>query len=236
MNESAIKSAHQIQMEKQAMSTEAEQLDQEARNTAQSLQNAGLTADPDTLRLLFTEARTHYGWLDKPVTDDQLRCLYDIAKMGPTSMNQQPMRVVFVRSHAAKERLKPCLNQPNVPKMMSAPVTAIIAYDLNFYEDLPRLFPPNPRAQDIFKDNATAAQINAFRNGTLQGAYFMLAARAVGLDVGGMSGFDNGKVDEEFFKGTSLKSNFLCNLGYADTSKIFRRLPRRSFDESCNVV
>lgn len=218
------------------MTDETERLDEEARASALSLQNEQLTADPDTLRLLFTQARTHYGWQDKPVTDGTLHALYDIAKMGPTSMNQQPMRIVFVRSPAAKETLKPCLNEPNVPKMMSAPVTAIIAYDLNFFEDLPRLFPPNPNAQENFKSNPTATQINAFRNGTLQGAYFMLAARAVGLDVGGMSGFDNAKVDEAFFKDTTLRSNLLCNLGYADTSKIFRRLPRRTFEESCEIL
>ena len=120
--------------------------------------------------------------------------------------------------------------------MRTAPVTAILAYDLNFWEELPTLFPPNPAAQDIFKNNATAAQVNAFRNGTLQGAYFMLAARAVGLDVGAMSGFDNAKVDEEFFHGTSLKSNFLVNLGFADTSKIFRRLPRLDFDQVCQTI
>jgi 3-hydroxypropanoate dehydrogenase len=156
--------------------------------------------------------------------------------MGPTSMNQQPMRVVFVRSSDAKDRLEPALFEANRPKMRAAPVTAIIAFDLNFWEVLPKLFPPNPAAQDIFKNNATAAQVNAFRNGTLQGAYFMLAARAVGLDVGAMSGFDNAKVDEEFFHGTSIKSNFLVNLGYADTSKIFRRLPRMEFDEVCETI
>lgn len=218
------------------MSTDLEQQDDLAREEALSLQNEAIRADPDTLRLMFLEARTHYGWQDKSVTEATLRELYDIAKMGPTSMNQQPMRVIFVQSQEAKERLRPCLFEGNIPKMMSAPVTAVIAYDLNFYEELPRLFPPNPNAADIFKNNATAAQINAFRNGSLQGAYFMLAARAVGLDIGGMSGFDNAKVDEEFFHGTSLKSNFLCNLGYADTTKIFRRLSRLEFDEACEIL
>jgi 3-hydroxypropanoate dehydrogenase len=150
-------------------------------------------------------------------------------------MNQQPMRVIFVRSEDAKDRLEPALFEANRPKMRSAPVTAIIAHDLNFWEELPTVFPPNPDAQNIFKDNATAAQVNAFRNGTLQGAYVMLAARAVGLDVGGMSGFDNAKLDEEFFHGTSVKSNFLVNLGYADTSKIFRRLPRLDFETVCET-
>lgn len=211
-------------------------LDNEARDAAAAFQARALTADDTTLQLLFTEARTHYGWQQRDVSDDTLRSLYEIARMGPTSMNQQPMRVIFVRSEATKDRLEPALFEGNRPKMRSAPVTAIIAYDLNFWEELPNLFPPNPQAQDIFKNNATAAQVNAFRNGTLQGAYFMLAARAVGLDVGAMSGFDNTKLDEEFFHGTSLKSNFLVNLGYADTSKIFRRLPRLSFDQVCETL
>lgn len=210
--------------------------DEAARADAKALQDARLTAEADTLRLLFTEARTHYGWQDRDVSDETLRALYEIAKMGPTSMNQQPMRVLFIRSDDAKDRLEPCLMPGNRPKMRSAPVTALLAYDLNFWEELPVLFPPNPGAQDIFKNNATAAQVNAFRNGTLQGAYFMLAARAVGLDVGAMSGFDNAKVDEEFFHGTSLKSNFLVNLGYADTSKIFRRLPRLDYDAVCQTL
>ena len=211
-------------------------LDNEARDAAAAFQARALIADDTTLQLLFTEARTHYGWQDRDVSDDTLRALFEIAKMGPTSMNQQPMRVIFVRSAAAKDRLEPALFEGNRPKMRSAPVTAIIAYDLNFWEELPNVFPPNPQAQDIFKNNATAAQVNAFRNGTLQGAYFMLVARAVGLDVGGMSGFDNAKLDEEFFHGTSLKSNFLVNLGYADTSKIFRRLPRLDFDQVCETL
>jgi len=210
--------------------------DEEARIDAKTLQDEAIKADPATLRLLLTQARTHYGWQEKPVSEETLRELHDIMKMGPTSMNQQPARILFVQSGEGKERLKSCLFPPNVPKMMAAPVTAIIAHDLNFYETLPRVFPPNPNAQDIFRNNGAAAQINAFRNGTLQGAYFMIAARAVGLDVGGMSGFDNGKVDEEFFHGTSLKSNFLVNLGYADTTKIFRRLPRLSFEEVCEFV
>lgn len=214
--------------------TEAQ--DAAARETAAAFQARALTADKTTLELLFTEARTHYGWQDRDVSEDTLKALYEIAKMGPTSMNQQPMRVVFIRSGEAKDRLEPCLFEANRPKMRTAPVTAIIAHDLNFWEELPELFPPNKNAQDIFKNNATAAQVNAFRNGTLQGAYFMLAARAVGLDVGAMSGFDNAKVDEEFFHGTSLKSNFLVNLGYADTSKIFRRLPRLSFDQVCETL
>ena len=210
--------------------------DEAAREAAKAFQARALTADETTLKLLFTEARTHYGWQERDVSEETLRDLYDIARMGPTSMNQQPMRVVFIRSTDAKDRLEPYLMEANRPKMRTAPVTAIVAYDLNFWEELPKLFPPNPGAQDIFRNNATAAQVNAFRNGTLQGAYFMLAARAVGLDVGAMSGFDNAKVDEEFFHGTSVKSNFLVNLGYADTSRIFRRLPRFDFDDVCQTL
>ena len=218
------------------MKDKVQKADEAARSEAKAFQALGLTADEDTLRLLFTEARTHYGWQDRDVSEDTLRALYEIARLGPTSMNQQPMRVILVRSEEAKDRLEPSLLPGNREKMRAAPVTAIIAYDLNFWEELPRLFPPNPDASDIFRNNATAAQVNAFRNSTLQGAYFMLAARAVGLDVGAMSGFDNAKLDEEFFHGTSLKSNFLVNLGYADTSKIFRRLPRMAFDEVCETL
>lgn len=210
--------------------------DDAARAQARAFQEKGLTADETTLQLLFTEARTHYGWQERDVSDDTLQAAYEIAKMGPTSMNQQPMRALFIRSDAAKDRLEPALLAGNRAKMRAAPVTAIIAYDLNFWEELPRLFPPNPDAPDIFRNNATAAQVNAFRNGTLQGAYFLLALRAVGLDVGAMSGFDNAKVDEEFFHGTSLRSNFLMNIGYADTSKIFRRLPRLGFEEVCETL
>lgn len=210
--------------------------DDAARAAAAAFQAENLRADENTLRLLFGEARTHYGWQDRDVSEATLQELFEIARMGPTSMNQQPMRVVFIRSKEAKDRIEPALFEGNRPKMREAPVTAIIAYDLNFWEELPRLFLPNPAAQDIFKNNATAAQINAFRNSTLQGAYFMLAARAVGLDIGAMSGFDNAKLDEEFFHGTSIKSNFLVNLGYADTSKIFRRLPRMTYDEVCETL
>jgi len=207
-----------------------------AREAAKALQARRLRPDADTMALLLLEARTHYGWQDKPVERSLLVELYDIMKMGPTSMNQQPLRVLFVESVAAKERLKPCLMPANVPKMMAAPVTAILAYDEYFFEALPEVFPVNPDAAELFRNNAAAAQTNAFRNSTLQGAYFMIAARALGLDVGAMSGFLNPKVDEEFFHGTSLKSNFLVNLGYADTDKVFRRLPRLSFEQVCEFV
>ena len=216
------------------MDTEA--LDTQSREDAVELKKRITKADPDTLALLLTEARTHYGWRDTPVTDEQLQELYDIARMGPTSMNQQPMRLLFVRSAEAKEKLAPALNEPNVPKMMGAPVTAIVAYDAAFYENLPTTFPLNPNAREIFSENVVAAAANAFRNGTLQGAYLMLAARAIGLDVGGMSGFNNALVDELFLVNTSWKSNFLCNMGYAEESKIFRRLPRLPFDQVAKII
>lgn len=215
---------------------ETERLDQEAQAAVRSLRSEIGRADEATLRLLITEARTHYGWQDRPVSDATLREIYDIAKMGPTSMNQQPMRLVFVRSAEAKARLEPCLSEGNRPKTMSAPVTAIIGYDTRFFEHLPKVFPPNPKARDLFADKPAVAETQAFRNGTLQGAWLIIAARAVGLDAGPMSGFDNAKVDEAFFAGTSVKSNFLCNLGYADETKIFRRLPRLAFDEVARIV
>ena len=213
-----------------------ERADAQARRDASALKKKISRAEPDTLALLFNEARSHNGWRDKPVTEEQLRALYDIAKMGPTSFNQQPMRLVFVRSLEAKEKLAPALTEKNRHKMVSAPVTAIVAYDSAFYEKLPELFPQNPNVRSIFEGNETIAATNAFRNGTLQGAYFLLAARAIGLDVGPMSGFNNASVDEMFFAGTSLKSNFLCALGYADESKIFRRLPRQEFDDVAQMI
>ncbi len=213
-----------------------ERADAQARLDASALKKKISRAEPDTLALLFTEARSHNGWRDKPVSEEQLRELYDIAKMGPTSLNQQPMRLVFVRSPEAKEKLSPAMIEPNRHKMVTAPVTAIIAYDSAFYEKLPELFPHNPTAGAMFEGNDTLAAANAFRNGTLQGAYFIIAARAVGLDAGPMSGFDNAVVDEMFFAGTSLKSNFMCALGYADENKIFRRLPRLEFDDVAQTV
>jgi 3-hydroxypropanoate dehydrogenase len=187
------------------------------------------------LDLMFLEGRTHSVWLDKPVEDDLLHQAYDLAKMGPTSANCCPMRIAFVKSFEAKARLKSCLNEANVAKTMAAPVTAIIAYDLAFYEQLPKLF-PHTDARSWFVGKAAYIQETAFRNGTLQGAYFMLAARALGLDCGPMSGFDNAAVDEAFFAGTPIRSNFLCNLGYGDSSKLFPRSTRLSFEEICKIL
>src|SRR5207244_134894 len=190
----------------------------------------------DGLDLLYRNARTHNVWRDEPVPDDLLRRVYDLAKMGPTSANMCPMRITFVKSREAKEKLKPALDAGNADKTMKAPVTAIIAMDVHFYEMLPKLF-PHVDAKAWFKDlPENVLEYIALRNGSLQGAYFMLAARALGLDCGPMSGFNNAKVDAAFFAGTTIKSNFLCNLGYGDTSKLHPRSPRLTFEEACKVV
>jgi 3-hydroxypropanoate dehydrogenase len=190
----------------------------------------------DGLDLIFRKARTHSVWLNKPVDDALLRKIYDLAKMGPTSANMCPMRIVFVKSREAKERLKPALAAANVDKTMVAPVTAIIGMDVHFFEQLPKLF-PHTDAKAWFKDlPENVLEYTALRNSSLQGAYFMLAARALGLDCGPMSGFDNAKVDAAFFAGTTVKSNFLCNLGYGDTNKLHPRSPRLTFEEACKVA
>jgi 3-hydroxypropanoate dehydrogenase len=189
----------------------------------------------DGLNLIFREARTHAAWLDGPVDDALLKQVYDLARLGPTSANMCPMRVVFVKSPQAKEMLKPCLDAGNVDKTMKAPVTAIVGMDIRFYEKLPVLF-PYVDAKAWFKDlPANVLEYIALRNSSLQGAYIMVAARALGLDCGPMSGFNNAKVDEAFFAGTTVKSNFLCNLGYGDRSKLHSRSPRLSFGEACSI-
>ncbi len=187
-----------------------------------------------SLDQLFVDARSHNGWQDRPVTDDQLRALYELWKLGPTSANCSPARVVFVRSAEAKEKLKPALSAGNLDKTMSAPVTAIVAMDMQFYEQLPKLF-LHADARSWFLGNQPLIDEAAFRNSSLQGAYLILAARALGIDTGPMSGFDTKKVDAAFFAGTAWKSNFLCNLGYGDPEKIFARSPRLSFDEACRI-
>ena len=191
--------------------------------------------DERALDVLFRQARTHNGWNGKPVGEDLLRAAWDLAKMGPTSANCSPARIVFVISPEAKERLKPCLLEGNVEKTMAAPATAIIGHDLTFHDRLPDLF-PHTDARSWFVGNSTLIETTAFRNGTLQGAYFILAARAMGLDCGPMSGFDNAKVDEAFFAGTAIRSNFLCNLGYGDPEMLHPRGPRLTFDEACEIV
>ncbi|MBV8474949.1 MAG: malonic semialdehyde reductase [Hyphomicrobiales bacterium] len=185
---------------------------------------------PEALAQLFTEARTHNVFLDKPVPEELLRNAVDLAKMGPTSVNQSPMRVVFVRTPEAKERLLPALMPGNLDKTKVAPVTAIVAYDVKFFEHLPFLF-PHADVKGWFSGSEEFAARSAFQNGTMQVAYLILALRAVGLDTGPMTGFDNAKVDEAFFAGTSLKSNVLINIGYGDASKLFPRSPRFGFDQ-----
>ena len=189
----------------------------------------------DALAQIFLEARTYNGWLDKPVTDEQLRRLYDLMKWGPTSANGSPGRFVFIRSPESKERLRPVLSAGNVEKTMAAPVTVIVAYDLMFYEQLTKLF-HKPVMRDLFAGNAQLTEETARRNSSLQGAYLIVAARALGLDCGPMSGFDNAKLDQEFFSGGNVRSNFLCNIGYGDPSTLTPRMPRLKFDEVCTVI
>lgn len=191
-----------------------------------------LPLDSNALAALFTEARTHNGWSDQPVTDAELQKIYELTRMGPTSANCSPARFVFVRSTEAKEKLRPALSSGNLEKTMAAPVTVIAAIDGQFFEKLPELF-PHADAKSWFTSSPAVAEETAFRNGTLQSGYLILAARSLGLDTGPMSGFDKAKVDEAFFAGTSWKSNFLINLGHGDPSKLFGRLPRLSFEEAC---
>jgi 3-hydroxypropanoate dehydrogenase len=206
--------------------------------------------DDAALDQLFRTARTHNAWLDRPVTDDTLRALYDLVKWPPTSANTNPARFIFLRTPRAKERLLPALPPGNVDKVMSAPVTAIIAYDLLFYDKLPQLFPHAPALRDNFARNPQLVEVTARRNSSLQGAYLILAARSLGLDCGPISGFDNAKVDREFFDAGRecegcdqeflpeghVRSNFLCNIGYGDPSKLFPRSPRLAFEEACLLL
>ncbi len=206
--------------------------------------------DDHALDQIFRTARTHGAWLDKSVTDDTLRQVYDLMKWGPTSANASPARFLLVRSKEAKERLRPTLSPGNVDKTMAAPVTVIVAYDLLFFEKLAKLFPHTPKMRDLFASKPQLVEVTAKRNSSLQGAYLMIAARALGLDCGPMSGFDNAKLDEEFFGAGKecegceqeffpaghVKSNFLCNLGYGDPAKLFPRGPRLEFDEACSLL
>lgn len=199
---------------------------------------------------IFREARTYNAWQDKPIREELLHQLYDLAKWGPTSANTTPARFVFLRSREAKDRLRPALAPGNVDKTMMAPVTVIVAYDLLFYEKLQKLFPHNPGMRTLFVGNPQLVETTARRNSSLQGAYLMLAARSLGLDCGPMSGFDNAKVDEiffaageechgceqEFFPAGHVKSNFLCNLGYGDSKSLLPRSPRLEFSEACTLL
>ncbi len=192
--------------------------------------------DDAALRQLFLDARTQNAWAAKDVSDSLLQEIVDIMKMGPTSANCSPARIVYVRSDAAKQKLAPFLSENNRGKTMTAPVCAIIGQDLKFYEHLPRLFPHNQTARSWFEGNDAHIATTALRNSSLQGAYFMLAARALGLDVGAMSGFDNAGVDKAFFPEGHIKSNFLCNVGYGDPSGVFARSPRFAFNEMAKIL
>jgi 3-hydroxypropanoate dehydrogenase len=189
----------------------------------------------EALDIVFRTARSQNKWLDKPVSPALLMAVYDLMRMGPTSANCSPARIVFLMSQESKLRLKPHLLASNVEKSMTAPAVAVIGYDLDFPALLPRLFPHNPSAKDWFDDPALRER-TAFRNGTLQGAYFIVAARALGLDCGPMSGFDNDAVDKEFLAGTNVRSNFICAVGYGDPSGVFARNPRLEFDEACKIL
>ena len=206
--------------------------------------------DDKAFDVLFRDARTYGHWLDRPVTDQTLRALWDLMKWAPTSANSSPARLVFLRTDAAKERLRPALAPGNVEQTMSAPVTVIVAYDLLFYEKLVKLFPHSPKMRELFASNPQLVETTARRNSSLQGAYLILAARALGLDCGPMSGFDNAKVDQEFFGAGKecegcgqeffpdghVRSNFLCNLGYGDAAKLYPRGPRLEFNEACTLL
>ncbi|MBS0417868.1 MAG: malonic semialdehyde reductase [Proteobacteria bacterium] len=192
--------------------------------------------DERVLNQLFSTARSHNGWLTRPVDDELLLRLYDLVKMGPTSLNCCPARFIFIRTPANKERLRGALAPANVAKVMGAPVVAIIGYDLDFHAHLPRLFQHRPEAARPFQNNPALAQETAFRNGTLQGAYLMLAARSLGLDCGPLSGFDAEYVTGEFFAGTRIRANFLCCLGHGDPQLLFPKLPRFEFSEVCTLA
>jgi 3-hydroxypropanoate dehydrogenase len=206
--------------------------------------------DDAALDTLFREARTYTKWQARPVTDDTLRNLYELLKWAPTSANASPARFAFLRTKESKERLRPALAPLNVAKTMAAPVTVIVAYDLKFYEQLPKLFPQNPGMVKLFQGNPEMVEVTAKRNSSLQGAYLIMAARSLGLDCGPMSGFDQAKVDEEFFSAGKpcfgcdqeffpeghVRTNFLCNLGYGDPSALHPRLARLAFSEACSLL
>lgn len=192
--------------------------------------------DAAALDQIFLQARTHNAWTPQPVDDALLHRLYALFRMGPTAANSCPARVIFVKSKAGKETLAPALSEGNRAKTLSAPVTAIIGYDLRFYDQLGQLFPQVPDVASWFNADEQTTYLNALRGSTLQGAYLIVAARALGLDCGPMGGFDNARVDELFFAGTPIKSNFLCNLGYGDPAGLYPRNPRLDFTQACQIV
>jgi 3-hydroxypropanoate dehydrogenase len=210
-------------------------LRQQAQDAVRALRDRKERLDDDSIDLILRDARSHYAWTDKPVPDNMLRTLFDITINGATSMNTCPARFKFIRTPAAKERLAKSMKPLNVPKMMGAPVTAIIAWDPAYWDRLDFLFPHDNR-KPLFEGKPDYAYDTAYRNSTLQGAYLMIAARAMGLDVGAMSGFSNAVVDQEFFSENGWKSNFLCNIGYADETALFQKLPRFEFDDICEIM
>ncbi len=190
--------------------------------------------DDAALDTLFRSARTYYSWADRPVSDETLHTLYELAKLGPTAANSSPARFVFCRSIEAREKLAKCVSAANADKVRTAPVTAIVGMDMEFYEKLPQLF-PHADARSWFAGKPDAIHETAFRNSSLQGAYLLLAARSLGLDCGPMSGFDKAAVDATFFAGTSVEANFICSIGHGTTDKLFPRSPRLSFDEAAQI-
>ncbi|MEN0000565.1 MAG: malonic semialdehyde reductase [Pseudomonadota bacterium] len=208
---------------------------QAAQADVKALRAEITSLDQPAIDLILTRARSHYAWTDKPVTEEQIHRMYEIVKFGSTSMNSCPARFVWIRTQEGRDRLAKALKPKNVPKVMGAPLTVIVAWDTEFWTQLPKLFPHEDR-RPLFEGKEAFAHDTAYRNSTLQGAYLMIAARAIGLDVGAMSGFSNAAVDEEFFAGTTLKSNFLINIGYADETALFQRLPRFDFDEVCSFA
>jgi 3-hydroxypropanoate dehydrogenase len=186
--------------------------------------------------IIFSNARTFNDWKKKDIPNKILEDLYNLMKFGPTSANCSPSRIIFIKSEEAKNRLKPFIIESNLNKTMTSPVTAIIAFDIDFHKYLPKLFPHDPDAQNWFNYSQDVAETNAFRNSSIQGGYFIIAARMLGLDCGPMSGFDQNGVDKEFFPNTNIKSNFLCNIGYGDSKSLFERSPRFKFDEVCEIL
>jgi len=208
-----------------------------AQSAVEEVRSRVRELDQDAMDLIFCEARSHNAWQNKPVSDDQLRAVHNLMKMGPTSSNCCPARFRFIRSDTGKERLRPAIVGANIEKTMTAPVVVIIGHDLDYWTQFDRLYPQIPddlRAKH--RDDAAYNHDTAFRNGSLQGAYFIIAARALGLDTGTISGFNNAVVDELFFAGTAIKSNFICNLGYGDVARVYRRFDRYDFDDVCEIL
>ena len=215
----------------------ADEMVEAAHRAAEELRSRIQTLDDDSRDLLFREARSHNGWQNRKVSDDQLRRIYDLMKMGPTSNNCCPARIRFLRDRKQKERLRPAIADANIEKTMTAPVVAIIGHDLAYWRHFERLFPrmPEPLGKRHREDASYTAE-TAFRNGAMQGAYFIIAARAYGLDCGAISGFNNAMVDELFFADTEIKSNFICNIGYGDISKMYGKFDRFGFEEVCEIL